>query len=308
MKKTIFTLCSILLFIAMLIFPSSTKNGAMTGLNLWLYTLLPTLLPFMIISGFIMETGGYKYISFILSPITRFIFGLSKNAGYAMFIGFLCGYPMGSKVTADMVKRKIISKDEGQLLLSFCNNVSPAFLTAILIRNILNLPSSISLKLTLIMFLSPLLCGFIISLFYRKYKFYNNTNTFSQPNKGSSLIDTCILQSFDNIFKLGGYIIIFSIINEMLFNFVSLGLFSQLSGSTLSTILEITSGLNRLSSIQLDKYKLILYACSLTSFGGICAIAQTYSMIQNSGLSLPKYILSKILCAITTLLLIIMLI
>ncbi len=305
MKKTIFTLSSILLFITMLTFPTATKNGAMTGLNLWLYTLLPTLLPFMIISGFIMETGGYRYISSILSPISRIIFGMSKNAGYAMFIGFLCGYPMGSKVTADMVKRKIISKDEGQLLISFCNNASPAFLTAILISTILNVSESISLKLIMIMFLSPLLCGFIISLFYRKYKFYNDQNTFTQPNKGSSLIDNCILQSFDNIFKLGGYIIIFSIVNEILFN---IGFFPALSGGIISTILEITSGLNRLAGIEPDKYKLIIYSCSLTSFGGICAIAQTYSMIQGSGLSLSKYILSKILCSIMTLILIIMLI
>ena len=52
MKHIFSTLCTIFLFILMLLFPQDAFKGASAGLLLWFHTVLPTLLPFIILSNY----------------------------------------------------------------------------------------------------------------------------------------------------------------------------------------------------------------------------------------------------------------
>lgn len=295
--KKIFVPCFFLfLFFLMLIFSKTTFAGAFNGLNLWLFTVLPSLLPYMIISSFMTESGTFRYLSRLLSPITRHIFALSENCGYVILLGFLCGYPIGSKLSADMVKKGEISVREGQILLAFCNNVSPAFLVTYLADTIIQEPKYRTL-LVLPMIFIPLLCGVFFSRFFRK-----NTSLYIQetstvlPNQKASL-DFCIVNSFETCFKLGGYIILFSILNHYIRDLLPL---SSAALAPICSACEITSGLHVYHTTIPQKIRLFTECTTFTAFGGLCCMAQTASMIRGSGLSLFKYFLCKILIASVT--------
>ena len=95
-------------------------------MTLWLNTLLPTLLPFLILTGFLIHTDG---IEKIFSPFRIFWnkgMGLSCSGAYAFVLGMLCGYPMGAKIASDLYQYGKISKREAEYLLTFSNNASPA--------------------------------------------------------------------------------------------------------------------------------------------------------------------------------------
>ena len=128
MKKriTILTICLLLAFL--LAFPKEALAAAREGLGLWLDTLLPTLLPFLILTGILLRTDGITRIVQPIAPFFKVLTGLSGEGAYAFVLGLLCGYPMGAKLTADLYHAGKISRQESEYLLTFCNNPSPAFL------------------------------------------------------------------------------------------------------------------------------------------------------------------------------------
>ena len=47
---------------------------------------------------------------------------------YVLFLGFLCGYPMGGKIINDLVAKKQLSTPLANFLLCVSNNASPMFI------------------------------------------------------------------------------------------------------------------------------------------------------------------------------------
>ena len=54
MKKSLLFLSSLLLFFCLLIFPARTFFYACEGVNLWFHTILPSLLPFLILTSLLL--------------------------------------------------------------------------------------------------------------------------------------------------------------------------------------------------------------------------------------------------------------
>ena len=291
MKKFLSLFIIIGFFVIMLIFPRQTFEGAESGLLLWFQIVLPTLLPFIILSNLLIHTNAVTYISSIVKPFIQKLFRVSDYGCYAVFVGFLCGYPMGAKVVADLIQTEKISEEEGQYLLSFCNNTSPMFIISfIVMQNFKN--ESLLLGTLVILYLAPVMCSF---LFRRFYKCNARMSSASSLNNAFyfnfQIFDTCIMNGFETITKVGGYIILFSIL---------FALVKQLPVMWLLPILEISCGVSYITSLGIPLSTVYPYVLALTSFGGLCAVAQTNSMIQESKLSILPYIIQKLITALVT--------
>ena len=282
-------------FFIMLLFPEIVFYGASNGLLLWFQSILPTLLPFIMISNLLIYSNATYYISCFLRPVFQKLFGVSVESCYAILVGFLCGYPMGAKTVSDLVKQSRITRNEGQYLLSFCNNTSPMFLVSFLaLQNFKN--SSLIFATLFISIFSPIICSFFFRIFYRKHA--NKTivaqkmlNTDIKKSFKFSLIDDSIMNGFETITKVGGYIILFSIL-------FSLG--KQLPFTWFLPCLEISNGIPWIMDMDIPFYIAFPFALGVTSFGGFCAIMQTYSMIQESKLQILPYIIQKLITAMVT--------
>ena len=275
----------------MLCFPLETFQGASSGLLLWFQTLLPTLLPFMILSNLLIRTNCVFYISRTISPFIQNLFHVSNDACYAVLIGFLCGYPMGAKVVGDLISSGRISRNEGQYLLSFCNNTSPMFIISYIVMQTFKDKSLLFITI-IILFLSPVIC----SLVFRKY--YHITAASATHSQAKEVIyfdflifDNAIMNGFETITKVGGYMILFSIL-------YTLG--AKLPLTFLLPLLEISNGIPWIMKSSCSFTLLYPYILGLTSFGGLCAVAQTNSMIQNTGLRIYPYIIQKLITALVT--------
>ena len=292
MKQIIFAIASIAFFFLMLCFPKETLSGASDGLLLWFQIVLPTLLPFFILTNLLIHTNSIVYISYVCSPLLQRLFSVSAYGSFAVLAGFLCGYPVGAKVTADLVKTNRISLSEAKYLLSLCNNTSPAFIMSyIVIQNLKD--ETLLVPTMLILYMSPILCSFLFRKFYHINRNIITSNEIknSKPCFSFEILDSCIMNAFENITKVGGYIILFSIL-------FSLG--SLLPITHLLPFLEITNGIPhilRYVTVFDLSYILILI---LTSFGGICAIAQTSAMLTETKLSIVPYTIEKLATAAVT--------
>lgn len=300
------TIPILILFFSMLSFPQTVFTGASYGLVLWFRHVLPTLLPYMILINVLICTPALHWICRITSTFLCPLLGTSYYGTFAVLTGFLCGYPMGAKTTSDLLNVNKISRSEASYLLSFCNNTSPAFILSYVVAQNMK-ERNLCIPFFLILTFTPLMLSFIFRLFYRlpesSCSFPQVTpGSFSNPSESisDSFLDRCILNAFESVTKVGGYMMMFSVLIQLLASVLPNTTFSLLLYSSL----EISTGIRLLFSSALYTTEKIILCTFLTSFGGWCCIAQTYSMISSSQLPILPYITTKLVTALVTSLLI----
>lgn len=300
------TIPILILFFSMLSFPQTVFTGASYGLVLWFRHVLPTLLPYMILINVLICTPALHWICRITSTFLCPLLSTSYYGTFAVLTGFLCGYPMGAKIASDLLDTQKISRSEASYLLSFCNNTSPAFILSYVVAQNMK-ERNLCIPFFLILTFTPLMLSFIFRLFYRlpesSCSFPQVTpGSFSNPSESisDSFLDRCILNAFESVTKVGGYMMMFSVLIQLLASVLPNTIFSLLLYSSL----EISTGIRLLFSSALYTTEKIILCAFLTSFGGWCCIAQTYSMISSSQLPILPYITAKLVTALVTSLLI----
>lgn len=306
------TLCIafLLSLLLLILFPSASINGAKKGLILWFYQVIPSLLPFLILSGLFLSTGFSDHLASLLSPILSPLFGCSQNGCYAIVIGFLSGLPVGAKTVADLVSTGRITKKEGAYLLPLCNNAGPFFLLGYISVTILNAPR-LSFPFLLCVWFSSVTAATLLrpketqahttskTIPHTAYSASANT-PFSASDTPSAqlsfsflLLDHAIEQAFSLLFRIGGYIVLFSVLAELLKKLP----FPPLYIACLCSLFEITTGVSQLSALSLSDNLLIPLVGAFVSLGGLSGLAQTKSVLTGIDLPFAHYIRSKVLAA-----------
>lgn len=288
----------VFLFITMLVSPKAVFAGASEGLLLWFQIILPTLFPFLLITNLLLATGNMHLINAAFGTILTKTFRVSPNGSFAVVTGFLCGYPMGAKTAADLTASGYISKEEGRYLLSFCNNSSPVFILNYVVWKTLG-NDDLLIPTLVILMISPVIVSFFTRnrlLTQKQSAFVNlKESGFTKSSWTFQDIDDCIMDSFETLVKVGGYIILFSVLLS-LFESVP---FTIPGLSALLPLLEVTNGLVLLREMHLPLRLLYPAVLGLTSFGGFCAAAQTQCMVQKAGFPLLPYLTQKLAAALT---------
>ncbi|MDD6193665.1 MAG: hypothetical protein PUB19_02055 [Lachnospiraceae bacterium] len=271
--------------------PTTTLQGATTGLNTWLYGLVPTLLPFMIVSNFILS----KEISQAL--FTCLPKGLQSHyrkvcIAFNIIAGFTFGLPIGAKITSTLLKNQCIDRQEGQILLNHCNAIGPSFVGGFFLTKCLH--KSQWLPFTFALLYLPQLFGVLLCL--RRHKSNIKEPITHQKIKISRLkncfqiLDISIVNGFETIAILGGYLILFGILCAYI---ARIPIIPYSVKAYLIAVMEITSGTRELSYLPISaayKFTLIL---PLITFGGLCTLLQTKSITKGCPLSMRSYLLHK---------------
>ncbi|MFR4556433.1 MULTISPECIES: hypothetical protein [Blautia] len=229
------------------------------------------------------------------------VLGVSAAGAYAVIVGALCGYPVGAKITSDLYENHQISESEAKYLLTFTNHASPVFVRTYLCHICLKdqIPARTVFGIFALSDLTIMLL-FRFVVYRNKIQFLSADKKKKTPVSSSSgaFLDVSIMNGFETVTRLGGYILMFSILSACISHFWNM---KNLIGYTLSGILELTTGLCRLQNANIHmqwKYLLTLF---LTAFGGICITFQTRSLVTRK-LSMLPYITAKLLNGITTVL------
>lgn len=102
--------------------------------------------------------------------------------------------------------------------------------------------------------------------------------------------------SINTALKLGAYVIIFSVIVNIIMHFSQ----SNTAGLLISYLFEISNGLAIIKNAGIPMNITVLLTVLLDAFGGVCIIMQTKS-ICSSYISIKKYIYQKLVLCIVTL-------
>ena len=283
------------LLLYMLLFPKKVLADSLAGLDLWFHTVLPSLLPFMILSNALI---GANVVSQLMRPFSGFfrhVLGLSPEGGYAWLLGLFCGFPMGARLTGDMYRQHRISREEAGYLLTFANQSSPMFLSTYVVLHGLG-DSTMTLPVFVIFYASAFLTSLIFRIRSRRFGLPPSKPKKEVPEQTSygNLLDTSIMNGFEIITRLGGYIILFSILAGIV---LQLPAPLHTAAPFLSGLTEITTGIHTISGTTLPlQVKFTAIVCC-TAFGGFSTVAQTSCMLNGTGLSIFTYLKGKLVNA-----------
>ena len=290
--QLLFTALSLYLIFLMLRYPALSLEYASTGLTLWFTKMVPTLLPFMILSGIMIRMNLTERFVGLLHPLLHRIYGTSRNGSYTIIMGFLCGFPMGARIVGELYEQHKLSREESALLLSFCNNIGPIYFLSYVIPTLgIDRPG----RPFLLMYGIPLLYGFLLMRIRpwmtRKVSSCENhpearSLQARQPGSCSLMaaIDASVMSGLTGIARLGGYMVFFNLLT------IVFQPFQHVNTNILNIyrcLLEITSGID--CSGRSINFAILI----LLPFGGFSCIAQTYSMIRQTDLSLRPYVYHK---------------
>lgn len=295
MKKKLLWINICLILAVLLLCPAVVNKGSKDGLLLWFTVVLPALFPFMVFSGVMMKIGATQTIGRYLYPFFHRLLGLSENGCYAMAVGFLSGYPLGGKTAADLLRQNAVTPEEAQYILCFCNNASPMFLLEYIGVYCLGMGKP---WLILAVVYGTAMLNAV--LFLRKntkdrYQIRQNVVKCSYEKEKRpavmNALDQAILDSFVTVTKVGGYIILFSILAEFVEQIVPCHAFAKMIGLG---VIEITTGGEYLKAYPMIPELKWIFACGFAAFGGFSSVAQTYSVLQGTELSVAGYLRAKL--------------
>uniref|UniRef100_UPI004057B153 hypothetical protein n=1 Tax=Agathobacter sp. TaxID=2021311 RepID=UPI004057B153 len=257
---------------------------------------MPTLLPFSILSAILLRSN--------------LLVGLHKHGNLlaicmTMFCGFIFGFPIGSKLTADFYKKQMLTKKQAHILAVVTNNFSPMYVCGFALP-LLFPDTDYQAATYLLLYLFPLLAGSILLILPAKEQdahsvhHSDHKNTTSRFQLDMQIIDAGIVSSFETLIRICGYIVIFSLLSAILQS-----LFQKpiMAAQLLIGNMEITNGIALFSNYDMDAKTKYVCIIQILSLGGLSGFAQTASILNGSKLSLKKYCMGKcMLSLITTLL------
>ena len=140
-----------------------------------------------------------------------------------------------------------------------------------------------------------------------------------KPGHSTGLVDignlgevlgSSIKNSINTIVMIGGFVVLFSVINSMLDNthffdllttifspiFNLFGLSNSFCDSIFSGIIELTNGVSKICSIPNKELSTNIIICAfLLGFGGFSILLQVLSITSKNNISIKPYIIGKLL-------------
>ena len=135
-------------------------------------------------------------------------------------MGITSGYPVGAKVASDLYKDKLCTKEEAERLVAFTNSSGPLFIIGAIGIGMFN-----DEKIGLLLFLTHFIASLTVGILFRFYKKNStksiitqvsiNSNSIKLSNLGSAMSEA-IQKSISTLLLIGGYIVFFAVLSEIL--------------------------------------------------------------------------------------------
>ncbi len=273
------------------------------GLTLCARTVIPSLFPFMVISELLVSSGAGEAFGRLFSRIMRRVFGLSGAGVSAVFLGSMCGFPVGARTAASLLDRNMISKAECEHLLTFTNNPSSAFLiTAVGVSLFGNRRLGVILYATVLG--TSFLVGFLARFFLRgkgQPDPHPHYPSGLHPG-GVEMFTNAVSGAATGMLTVCAYVIFFSAITGALGCMVNSGGkgLGEVGYTLLSGFLEMTGGISEASGLSAREPAIVLTA-AMAGWSGLSVHCQVMTLCAGRGLSFRPYLLAKaaqgILCA-----------
>lgn len=233
------------LVLCIILFPEQSFDASLQSLTIWWTIVFPALLPFYIIAEILLAYGILHFCGGMLEPGMRYLFRLPGVSGPVMAISLLIGYPFGSKLTKQLYDNQSLTRAESELLLSLSHIASPLLVINVIAVGFFQY-APYGIMLYFIQLTALLLIGFIMKWSLpRPQNQHNNTIVqraialmrVAQRNDGRTfgkLLGDAVSTSIQTLLMVGGYMMIFAVIIQVLASTQLTVYLQQLLGAVIS--------------------------------------------------------------------------
>ena len=281
--------------VLLLIFAEQVGDSVRTGVEICLYTLIPSLFVFMALASFFVNSG---LLNHVLSPfgwICGKLFHIPNHYGPLLFMSMIGGYPVGAKLIAEQIQQGKLSPQIGQRMLCYCVNSGPAS-----VIGSVALPLYQNSKLGFFLFFSSLAAFFVVGILTGIHQKAIQTPIQPKRQQTRSLLfvqfQFCLLSN--PWVSICGFVLIFSAVIGLLYDTGvmqslvgrQLGFFmdSNLAKGLLVGCLEVTNGTIACGDIP-GITGVTLAVAGLTAFGGFSVHFQIKSILLPTGISMKPF-------------------
>jgi sporulation integral membrane protein YlbJ len=324
-KTGLLALCSLFLVSAIILFPKQAFESSLRGLTIWWDVVFPALLPFFITAELLIGFGVVHFLGILLEPFMRPLFRVPGVGGFVMSMGLASGYPMGAKLTVRLREQGIISRSEAERLVSITSTSGPLFMFGAVAVGFFH-----DVKLGIIIAIAHYIAAFFVgivmrfhdlgervalkepvkrSIFYRSLQAMHRARLEDGRTLGT-LMGDAVTSSIQTLLMIGGFIIIFSvIINIMnivgishllahLFSFIliAFGLSTELSLPMVAGFFEITLGSQWASELDnsIPLVHKVAIVSTIIAWSGLSVHAQVASMLAKTDIRYTPYLFSRV--------------
>jgi len=247
-------------------------------------SVIPALFPFMAASTMLVSMGFGEWAAPRLAGLMS-LYRLPGLAGSALLLGLVGGYPIGARTAAELYKKGLLTRDEAQRLLGFCNNSNPVFLISVLGGGVFGSPRT-GVYLWLIHVLSALLTGF----FFRgsAKPVGRQRPPRISPCQAASLPAAFVegvRSACGNMLAVCGFVVFFYVLAS------PLSRLGGLPGAGLVGLLELFS----LTPLLTAGRPGFILASACAGWGGASILCQTAAVLEDSGLELRNCVAGKLI-------------
>ena len=296
---------ALLVCMAVLLWQNETASAAVRqGLALCARSVIPSLFPFFVVVSFAVGCGFFTVLRRLGLPV-----------GAAVFLmGIVGGYPVGARTVGELYRGGGLARERAETLLTFCNNAGPSFIFAIAGVGVFGSQKT-GLALYVIHILSALAAGGLLGGL-RSVRSASKPNRFDMKH-GSNDMKTarCDMKSAGNCTKTVGNgaklpalfvscvgsaaAAMVNICAFVIFFLVVMALVRQAWPATPPLalgLLELTGGVTSLEASPAG----FCMAAALLGWGGVSVHCQTAAVLEDTGISLRRYLLAKALQAVVS--------
>ena len=304
----------VLLIFSILIFNYSSlvMEQVTFSVSLWKDKLLPSLLPFFLISELLISYGFIELVGTLFGKLVSRVFYVPEEATFAIVGSIVSGFPSGSKYIRDLYDNNYINVDDANYLLTFTHFANPLFVIGMIGNYVLG-NIDLSLKILAIHIFGNIIIAFI----FRKKKEHKSKHSSIKDllnkihvkrlenNNFIGVLTKSIFKSFKLLVLILGIITFFSIITIIITSIFELSFFNV---TIIRGLLEMTQGINGVmflnTSVKLKAFLITLFI----SFGGLSVHFQVKSIIDGSNIKYKYFLIARIIHSIISGILVLILI
>ncbi|NLL82482.1 MAG: sporulation integral membrane protein YlbJ [Tissierellia bacterium] len=312
-KNIIVTITLLLIMYRIIGDPNQSISSAREGLKLWFDLLVPSLFPFIFITDLLVSFGFINSVTKHLKPVMESIFNVPGIGVLPFSMSVMSGYPIGVILISNLRKKNYISKLDADRLISFSSTSGPLFILGTVLIGMLN-EENLSALMLIPHYLGAITLGLVFR-FYRKKGKLLSTNIYMNKsqlansdlknNSIGSLITKSIKDSMESIITIGGFVIIYSVIIDILLSSQLLntfvGFISQLTTvepqifkGLIAGIIEMTNGCKIISNLNINLINKIILINFIIGWGGFSIHSQSLSFISSTDINPKIYLISKL--------------
>ena len=279
------SLAIIIICTLLLIFSRECADGALSGIEMCINVLIPSLFPFMAVSSFIVKSGISHTLGRPFAKIMRFVFGLSPCFAPVLLLSVTGGYPIGAKSCGELYKSGNADTDECKRACMFMVCAGPGFMISFIGMSVYN-----DKKIGVIMLCSQIFSVIISGIANRIINRGKISPKKSESKKIRLSLTKALVESVADasggMLSICSFVIFFSAVAGILTAVINDGFVK----TAVLGALEVCTGIKAVSAEMP-----VWAAAFVAGFGGICVHFQIFSVLGGLKISRIKFFLYRII-------------